>query len=70
MLRIITEPWSARTELRRIRERFDDPEIREKESLVLEIVDQVRLAGDQSLVDYTEKFYQQSLNLQQLKVSG
>jgi len=70
MLRIITEPWSARTELRRIRERFDDPEIREKESLVREIVDQVRLTGDRSLVDYTEKFYQQSLNLQQLKVSG
>ncbi|MFM6898483.1 MAG: histidinol dehydrogenase, partial [Microcystis panniformis] len=70
MLRIITEPWSARTELRRIRERFDDPEIREKESLVREIVEQVRLSGDRSLVDYTQKFYQQSLNLQQLKVSG
>ncbi len=39
------------SELRRIRERFDDPEIREKESLVREIVDQVRLAGDRSLVD-------------------
>jgi histidinol dehydrogenase len=70
MLRMITEPWSARTELRRIRERFDDPEIRAKESLVREIVDEVRLTGDRSLVDYTEKFYQQSLNLQQLKVSG
>jgi histidinol dehydrogenase len=70
MLRIITEPWSARTELRRIRERFDDPEIRAKESLVREIVDEVRLTGDRSLVDYTEKFYQQSLNIPQLKVSG
>jgi histidinol dehydrogenase len=70
MLRIVTEQWSARTELRRIRERFDDPDIRQKESLVREIVDEVRLRGDDSLVEYTEKFYQQALNPQQIKVTG
>jgi histidinol dehydrogenase len=70
MLRIITEQWSAKTELRRIRERFDDPEIRGQESLVREIVDDVRLRGDESLVEYTEKFYQQALGPSQIKVSG
>lgn len=70
MLRIISEPWSARTELRRIRERFDDPDIRQKESLVREIVDEVRLRKDDSLIEYTEKFYHQVLAPHQIKVSG
>ncbi|MEG3438530.1 histidinol dehydrogenase [Pannus brasiliensis CCIBt3594] len=70
MLRIISEPWSARTELRRIRERFDDPDIRQKESLVREIVDEVRLRKDDSLIEYTEKFYHQVLDPHQIKVSG
>ena len=70
MLRIITDQTEAKNELRRIGTRTNDGEIRPKELIVQEIIETVRNQGDQSLLDYTEKFDRQSLTLARLRVSG
>ncbi|MGK7872600.1 MAG: histidinol dehydrogenase [Xenococcaceae cyanobacterium] len=70
MLRIITQQAEAKTELRRIGDRTHDDQIRLREARVREILETVKCQGNQALLDYTEKFDQQTLSLQQLRVSG
>lgn len=70
MLRIITEPNEAKTELRRISDRNYDEHISNQEATVREIVNQVKKQGDQALLAYTEQFDQQKLALEELRVSG
>ncbi|MGF1478870.1 MAG: histidinol dehydrogenase [Cyanophyceae cyanobacterium] len=70
MLRIITQQTEAELELRRISERQLDAQIQGKEATVKEILETVKLKGDQALLGYTEKFDRQTLAPQQLRVSG
>lgn len=70
MLRIITQQVEAQTELRRISDRYHDLEIQATEAEVREILETVKRQGNQALLDYTNQFDQQSLTVQQLRVSG
>ncbi|ELR98217.1 histidinol dehydrogenase [Gloeocapsa sp. PCC 73106] len=70
MLRIITEPTEAKTELRRISDRNYDEHISNQEASVREIVTSVKNQGDQALLAYTEKFDLQILTAEELRVSG
>ncbi|GBF80296.1 histidinol dehydrogenase [Aphanothece sacrum] len=66
MLRIITQSVEIETELQRIRDRSYGEEIRGKEIIVREILDNVKLQGDLALLDE----FQQPIPLKQLRVSG
>ncbi|MEM9537901.1 MAG: histidinol dehydrogenase [Cyanobacteria bacterium P01_E01_bin.42] len=74
MLRIITEPTEAKTELERISRRTSDSMtfggVLPQEAAVREIIQTVRSNGDRALLDYTERFDGQTLDLEQLRVSG
>ncbi len=70
MLRIITQQAEAQTELRRISDRTSGEEIIHKEATVREILQTVRRKGDQALLDYTAEFDRQSLDLEELRVTG
>lgn len=70
MLRIIHQLSDARAELKRICDRTHDEQVTDKEATVREIVEAVRLQGDQALLHYTEKFDQQQLTASTLKVDG
>jgi len=70
MLRIITQLAEATTELQRISYRTHDQTIEGKEQAVREILKTVKTKGDQALLDYTEKFDQQTLTIDQLRVNG
>lgn len=70
MLRIIDGLVEAQTELQRIGARTNDDDMRPQETTVKEIVTAVKQQGDRALLEYTEKFDRQSLNVAQLRVSG
>jgi histidinol dehydrogenase len=70
MLRIITEPTEAKTELERISRRTSDGGTLPQEAAVREIIQTVRRDGDRALLDYTEKFDRQTISVEQLQVSG
>ncbi|AFZ44283.1 histidinol dehydrogenase [Halothece sp. PCC 7418] len=70
MLRIINQVAEATTELQRISRRTHDQQIAGKEEAVQEIIQTVRKKGDQALLDYTAKFDQLTLTVDQLRVSG
>lgn len=70
MLRIITEPTEAKTELERISSRTHNGGMLPQEEAVREIIQTVRREGDRALLDYTEKFDGQTLTIEQLRVSG
>jgi histidinol dehydrogenase len=70
MLRIITQLAEAQTELHRIGERTSGDEIGPIEATVRDILTTVKKEGDRALVDYTQKFDRQTLNLEQLRISG
>ncbi|BAU66616.1 histidinol dehydrogenase [Stanieria sp. NIES-3757] len=70
MLRIITQQTEAQTELKRIGDRTFDDDMQPKEELVRQIITNVKTQGDSALLAYTEKFDQQVLPLEKLKVSG
>jgi histidinol dehydrogenase len=70
MLRIITQQVEAQTELRRIGERTSGDEIEPLEATVRQVLTTVKKEGDRALLDYTQKFDRQTLNLEQLRVSG
>ncbi len=70
MLRIIHQQAEAETELRRIRERTRDDQIRLTFATVREILATVKRSGDLALLDYTEKFHGETLNLHSLRVRG
>lgn len=66
MLRIVTQLVEAQTELRRIRDRFEEPGQQAQEAKIREVLDQVEQRGDQALIDLGET----PLSLSRLKVSG
>ncbi len=70
MLRIIHQIAEATTELQRISRRTHDHHIVGKEGTVQEIIQTVRKKGDQALLDYTAKFDQLTLTVDQLRVKG
>ena len=70
MLRIIDRQTEAQTELKRIGDRNNGDDIQPKETLVREIVTNVRKNGDFSLLEYTEKFDRQVYTADQLRVRG
>ncbi|MBD1839199.1 histidinol dehydrogenase [Coleofasciculus sp. FACHB-64] len=70
MLRIITQVSEARTELRRICDRTHDDQIVHKEATVREVLQAVKRQGDKALLHYTAEFDRQTLNSEQLRVSG
>ena len=70
MLRIIHQVAEATTELQRISRRTHDHQIVGKEGTVQEIIQTVRKKGDQALLDYTAKFDQLTLTVDQLRVKG
>ena len=70
MLRIIHQIAEATTELQRISRRTHDHQIVGKEGTVQEIIQTVRKKGDQALLDYTAKFDQLTLTVDQLRVKG
>jgi len=70
MLRIINQVAEATTELQRISRRTHDQQIAGKEEAVHEIIQTVRKQGDQALLDYTAKFDQLTLTVDQLRVNG
>ena len=70
MLRIIHQVAEATTELQRISRRTHDQQMVGKEEVVQEIIQTVRKQGDQALLDYTAKFDQLTLTVDQLRVKG
>lgn len=78
MLRIITQPAEAQTELQRLRthRRYAygdspyDAEIRTQTATVQTILEAVRTQGNQALETYVEPIRQNILTLQQLRVRG
>ncbi|HBE54392.1 MAG TPA: histidinol dehydrogenase [Cyanobacteria bacterium UBA11369] len=70
MLRIITQRTEAEAELRRIRDRTHDELIVHKEATVREVLQAVKRQGDRAVLHYTAEFDQQTLALEQLRVSG
>ena len=70
MLRIITQIAEATTELQRISDRTHNQQTEGKEVAVREILKTVQTQGDQALLDYTEKFDQLTLTVDQLRVTG
>ncbi|OLP16445.1 histidinol dehydrogenase [Leptolyngbya sp. 'hensonii'] len=70
MLRIITQPSEARTELRRICDRMHDDQIVHKEATVREVLQTVKRQGDKALLDYTLEFDRQTLRADELRISG
>ncbi|PNW56174.1 UNVERIFIED_CONTAM: histidinol dehydrogenase [Euhalothece sp. KZN 001] len=70
MLRIITQIAEATTELQRISDRTHNQQTEGKEVAVREILKTVQTEGDQALLDYTEKFDQLTLTVDQLRVTG
>ena len=70
MLRIINQVAEATTELQRISHRTHDQQIAGKAEAVQGIMQTVRTQGDQALLDYTAKFDQLTLTVDQLRVSG
>ncbi len=70
MLRIVNQHSEAQTELLRIRARFDDPHLKEHESLVRELIEEIKEKGDTAIIDYAGKFHEVTITEAQLKVSG
>lgn len=70
MLRTITQYTEAMTELRRIRDRTQDEQVPYQESTVREILATVKRQGDHALLTYTAEFDQQTLSLEQIKLTG
>ncbi len=70
MMRILHQLSDAKAELQRICDRTQNAQVADQEATVREIIDAVRLKGDQALLHYTEKFDQQSLTAKTLRVDG
>ncbi|MBD2043509.1 histidinol dehydrogenase [Microcoleus sp. FACHB-672] len=70
MLRIITQRAEAEAELRRICDRTHDDAVVHKEATVREVLQAVKRQGDRAILHYTEEFDGQTLNAEQLRVSG
>ncbi len=70
MLRIITQRAEALTELRRICDRTHDDQVVHKEATVREVLQAVKRQGDRAVLHYTAEFDQQTLQAEDLRVSG
>ena len=70
MLRIIDRQTEAKTELKRISDRNNSDDMQPKETVVREIITNVKRNGDRAVLEYTEKFDRQVYTATQLKVSG
>lgn len=70
MLRIITQRADAEAELRRICDRTQDEQVVHKEATVREVLQTVKRQGDRALLHYTAEFDQQTLKVEELRVSG
>lgn len=70
MLRIITEQTEAQAELQRICDRTHDDQVVHKEATVREVLQAVKRQGDHALLQYTAEFDQQTLTVDELRVSG
>ncbi|NEQ49497.1 MAG: histidinol dehydrogenase [Leptolyngbya sp. SIO3F4] len=70
MLRTLYKISEAQTELQRICDRIHTDQVTEQEATVREILDAVRHSGDEALLHYTEKFDQQTLTADTLRISG
>ncbi|MBR8830152.1 MAG: Histidinol dehydrogenase [Chroococcopsis gigantea SAG 12.99] len=70
MLRIVNQHSEAQTELLRIRARFDDPHLKEHESLVRELIEEIKEKGNGAIIDYASKFHEVTITEARLKVSG
>lgn len=70
MLRIITQQAEAQTELQRICDRTHDDQVIHKEATVREVLQTVKRQGDHALLRYTSEFDQQTLTIDELRVSG
>jgi histidinol dehydrogenase len=70
MLRIITQQVEVRAELQRICERTHDDQVVHKEATVREVLQAVKRQGDRAVLHYTAEFDSQTLNPEDLRVSG
>ena len=70
MLRIIDRQTEAQNELKRIGNRNNGDDVRSQETLVREIVTNVKQNGDAALLEYTEKFDRQVYTADMLRVRG
>ena len=70
MLRIITEPTEARSELDRICERTNDDQALHKEATVRQVLQAVKRQGDRAILNYTAEFDGLSLKAEELRVTG
>ncbi|MEM7795542.1 MAG: histidinol dehydrogenase [Cyanobacteria bacterium P01_C01_bin.118] len=70
MLRTLYKISEAQAELQRICDRIHTDQVTEQEVTVREILNAVRHSGDDALLHYTEKFDQQTLTADELRISG
>jgi histidinol dehydrogenase len=70
MLRIITQQAEVRAELQRICSRTHDEQVAHKEATVREVLQTVKRQGDRAVLHYTAEFDQQTLDPEDLRVSG
>ncbi|MEM9485839.1 MAG: histidinol dehydrogenase, partial [Cyanobacteria bacterium P01_F01_bin.116] len=70
MLRTLYKISEAQAELQRICDRIHTDQVTEQEVTVREILSAVRHSGDDALLHYTEKFDQQTLTADELRISG
>ncbi|MBO3461148.1 histidinol dehydrogenase [Aetokthonos hydrillicola Thurmond2011] len=70
MLRIITQQADVRAELQRICDRTHDEQVLHKQATVREVLQAVKRQGDQAVLHYTAEFDKQSLNAEELRVTG
>ncbi|WP_353929028.1 histidinol dehydrogenase [Okeanomitos corallinicola TIOX110] len=70
MLRIITQQADVRAELQRICERTHDQQVLHKEATVREVLQAVKRQGDKAVLHYTAEFDQQTLQPEELRVTG
>ncbi|YAF93852.1 MAG: histidinol dehydrogenase [Nodularia sp. CChRGM 3473] len=70
MLRIITQQADVRAELQRICDRTHDEQVLHKEATVREVLQAVKRQGDKAVLHYTAEFDNQTLRLEELRVTG
>jgi histidinol dehydrogenase len=70
MLRIITQQADVIAELQRICDRTNDEHVVHKEATVREVLQAVKRQGDKAVLHYTAEFDNQTLRLEELRVTG
>jgi histidinol dehydrogenase len=70
MLRIITQQADVKAELQRICDRTHDEQVVHKEATVREVLQAVKRQGDKAVLHYTAEFDNQTLRLEELRVTG